>query len=111
RHGRSVISFAQMALEEAERWPDLLAIVREKVKPERDLLRDNADGRQYKRNWWRFGRPSPALYQIIAHLDRCRVTGISSKHVIFSFQPTDRIFSHKLYVFPFQSYTPFAILQ
>src|SRR6056300_1099837 len=32
---RYVISFGEMSLEEAGAWPDLLAIVREKVKPER----------------------------------------------------------------------------
>jgi len=36
---RFVISFGQMSLEEAEQWPDLLNIVRERVKPERDRNR------------------------------------------------------------------------
>jgi hypothetical protein len=30
---------------------------------------------------------------------------------MFSFQPTTRIFSHKLYVFPLDCFTPFAVLQ
>ncbi|MEY4582211.1 MAG: hypothetical protein RL701_6914, partial [Pseudomonadota bacterium] len=41
---RYVISFGTMSLEEASEWPDLLNIVREAVKPERDKLKDNADG-------------------------------------------------------------------
>ncbi|MDQ2643467.1 MAG: hypothetical protein M3020_06620, partial [Myxococcota bacterium] len=40
-HERYVINFGQMELGEAEQWPDLMAIVREKVKPERDRLKDN----------------------------------------------------------------------
>jgi hypothetical protein len=34
-----------------------------------------------------------------------------SKHLVFAFQPTDRIFSHALYVYPFAHHTPFAVLQ
>jgi hypothetical protein len=30
---------------------------------------------------------------------------------MFSFQPANRIFSHKLYIFPFEALTPFAVLQ
>jgi hypothetical protein len=58
---RYVINFGDMTLEDAARWPDLLAIVRERVKPERDQLNDNADGRRRKQYWWQFGRATPAL--------------------------------------------------
>jgi hypothetical protein len=110
-HERYVISFGQMELAEAERWEDLIAIVREKVKPERDQLKDNADGRHRKEHWWQFGRWTPALYAAIAPLSRCLVTSRVSKHLIFSYQPSDRIFSEQLYVFPLEPYTPFAVLQ
>lgn len=104
---RYVISFGQMDLAEAEGWPDLIKIVRTKVKPDRD--RDNRDVR--RKYWWRFGEVAPALYAAIAPLSRCLVTAIVSKHLIFSFQPTGRVFSHKLYVFPLDQFTPFASLQ
>lgn len=91
---RYVISFGQLSLEEAEAWPDLLAIVREKVKPERERLKDNADGRHRKKHWWQFGRWTPALYAAIAPLERCLVTSQVTKHLLFSFQPTDRVFAH-----------------
>jgi hypothetical protein len=110
-HDRYVISFGQKTLEDVAQWPDLLMIVRDRVKPERDLLRDNADGRQYKANWWRFGRPAPALYTAIENLDRCLVNSQVSKHLVFAFQPTDRIFAHTLYVYPLQGFSGFAILQ
>jgi hypothetical protein len=96
-----------MTLDEAEQWPDLIAIVREKVKPERDNNKRDAR-RGY---WWRFGEVAPALYEAIANLDRCLVTSIVSKHLIFSFQPTSRIFSHKLCAFSLSSYSSFAVLQ
>ncbi len=108
---RYVISFGEMELEEAERWPALLSIVREKVKPERDKLRDNADGRRRKQFWWQFGRWTPALYAALQGKQRCLVTSIHSKHLIFSFQPTERVFSHALYVFASDSFWYFAIMQ
>ena len=108
---RYVINFGDMALEEAERWPDLIAIVREKVKPERDKLRDNSIGRKRREYWWRYGSSAPALYDAIRDLPRCLVNSQVSKHLIFAFQPTDRVFSHALYAYPLPHHTHFAILQ
>ena len=39
------------------------------------------------------------------------VTARVTKHLVFSFQPTDRVLNEKLYVFPFESYQSLAILQ
>lgn len=104
---RYVISFGQMSLEEAEHWPDLLAIVREKVKPERD--QNKRDVRRIY--WWRFGESAPALFSAIAPLGRCLVNSQVSKHLVFAFQPTDRIFSHTLNVFALDRGSHFAVLQ
>jgi len=38
---RYVINFAELSLDEARRWPDLLSIVERKVRPEREKLADN----------------------------------------------------------------------
>lgn len=104
---RYIINFGEMELEAARRWPELLAIVQEKVKPERD--RNNREA--YRKSWWHFGEKRPALYAALEGRKRCLVTGIVSKHLMFSFQPADRIFSHKLYVFPFETHGRFALLQ
>lgn len=106
-HDRYVINFGQMSLEEAEQWPDLIAIVREKVKPERD--KNNREN--YRELWWQFGEYRPGLFRALDSLDRCLVTSIVSKHLILSFQPRGRVFSHRLNVFPLPSYTAFAELQ
>ena len=110
-HDRYVVSFSQMSLAEAERWPDLLTIVRDKVKPERDKLKNNPDGRRRKRYWWQFGRWTPALYEATTPLTRCLVNSQVSKHLVFAFQPTDRIFSHTLYVYPLEAFSAFTVLQ
>lgn len=106
-HHRYVISFGELELADAERWPELMQRVREQVKPERDKNK-RAIRRKY---WWRFGETTPALYEAIAPLNRCLVTARVSKHLMFSFQPTDRILNEKLYVFPFDDHAHFALLQ
>ncbi len=106
-HDRFVISFSQMSLDEAAQWPDLLDIVRTKVKPERDT--NNRDVRRVY--WWRFGEVAPALYDAIASLERCLVTARVTKHLCFSFQPTDRILNEKIYAFPLPAITALAVLQ
>jgi len=106
-HDRYVISFGQMSLTEAERWPDLLAIVREKVKPERD--QNNREN--YRKCWWQFAEYRPGLFEAIANLNRCFVTSGISKHRVFAAVTPQQVFTHNLYVFPLQSMTSFAVLQ
>ncbi|MCA9717004.1 MAG: hypothetical protein KC468_20190, partial [Myxococcales bacterium] len=108
---RYVINFGERSLEEAAAWPGLLAIVRERVKPARARLRDNTDGRRRRKYWWQFGRVTPALWRGLATVPRALVTSIVTKHLAFSFQPPDRVFSHKLQVFLLPGYEHFAVLQ
>ncbi|WP_437562981.1 type IIL restriction-modification enzyme MmeI [Sorangium sp. So ce542] len=104
---RYVISFGQMELAEAEEWPDLMRIVREKVKPERDQ-----NNREIRRKyWWRFGETTPALYAAITPLDRCLILSRHLKHLAFTFVPTDRIFSEATCIFPLKRASAFAVLQ
>jgi len=78
-HHRYVINFGEMTEEEARRWPDLMAIVEEKGKPQRE--QDNREIR--RRNWWRFGESTPALSQAISKLASAIVCPpISSKSPI-----------------------------
>jgi hypothetical protein len=53
---RWVICFHDWELEQAQQYPDLLRIVEEKVKPERESLRGPGDeaNRKY---WWQFASP------------------------------------------------------
>ncbi|WP_437718196.1 DNA methyltransferase [Sorangium sp. So ce448] len=108
---RYIISFGQMDLTTAERWPDLIQIVRDKVKPERDRQKNNTIGNWMREHWWRFWADRPELYASLAQLDRCLVTAISGKHRSFAWQPTDRILDQTLIVFPLAADTHFSILQ
>ena len=106
-HRRYVIHFDELSLEEARQWPELLAWVEERVRPARRRQKD-ALGRRY---WWRFLRPRRALYEALAGRERCLVNARVAKHLIFSFQPTSRVFSDQLYVYPLSTYADFATLQ
>lgn len=102
-----VIDFGQLTEAEAARWPELLAIVRDRVKP----YRDGVNRESWRKRWWQFAEVYPAMRAAIAPLKRCLVIARDPKHFCFSFQPTDRVLNEKLYVIPLASYTAFAVLQ
>lgn len=106
-HDRYVIDFGDLSLSEAEAWPSLLKIVRDKVKPERDKTKRES----YRKYWWLFAERAVALYPLIRGLNRCLACSSVSKHSIFAFQPTDRVFSHTLIIFPLPTYAQFGLLQ
>ena len=109
---RYVINFGKMTLSEAESWPDLLDIVRRKVKPERDKNpRTTGMGGHGKKYWWQHGGRQDPLYAAIGPLTRCLLTARVTKHLCFSFQPTDRIFSEATNGFALSTHSAFATLQ
>jgi hypothetical protein len=104
---RHIIFFGDMTEAEAGRWPLLLKRVDELVRPDR-LTKSREVARW---PWWQFWRTRPELRQGLRGLDRCLVTSQVTKHLVFSFQPTNRIFSHNLAVFTFANHYQFAVLQ
>ena len=88
-------------------WPELLAIVEERVKPDRMKV-----NRKVRRDyWWRFGDRQPALHTAIAGLARTLAIPQTSRTGAFSFLPTSMVYSHKVIVFPFDANAAFASLQ
>ena len=104
---RYVINFGQMSLEEAERWPDLIKILRAEVWPERQRQKE----RRGQRYWWLFLRTRPELYKVIEDTKQCLVSLFTTAHLTFSFQPTDRVFANSLWIYPLESCAYFAALQ
>ncbi|MEB3203013.1 MAG: type IIL restriction-modification enzyme MmeI, partial [Synechococcus sp.] len=110
-HHRYVVNFGERSEEECRReWPELMEIVERKVKPERDQLKDNADGRRRKQFWWQFGRATPALEAAagrckrVLALSRVRATG-------FAYLAPKIVISEQTIVFPLESYCHFSSLQ
>ena len=106
-HHRYVINFGEMSEAEARQWPDLMAIVEEKVKPAR--FKQNREIR--KRYWWRFGETTPALFKVIAECDRVLVISRIGQHGSFTFLNSDFVFSESLVIFPLPNHKYFALLQ
>ncbi|MDE2998167.1 MAG: N-6 DNA methylase [Gemmatimonadota bacterium] len=107
-HHRYVINFGKYDEEECwERYPELMAIVNEKVKPQRLSQNDRA----VKEKWWQFKRLSPELNKAISGLHRVLViTQISSAQAL-TFLPSGMIFDQRLIVFPFTTFSAFTVLQ
>ena len=104
---RYVIHFGEMSEAEARRWPDLMAIVEEKVKPQR--LADKRES--YRRYWWQYAEKRGDLYRAIAGMDRVLACSLVSNKIYFAFLPTGLAYSHKLAVFPLPTYAEFCALQ
>jgi hypothetical protein len=79
RPRRYTIDFAQMALEEAMRYPAALEIVRAQAKEARET------STSYERNprWWQFLWPRPAFRTAVAALPRFIAGGATAKRVVF----------------------------
>jgi hypothetical protein len=89
----------------------LAAIVRNKVKPERDSLGENPNNIPLKRRWWAYQAHRPELYERIRKLERVLVNSQTSGHLAFAFLPTNWIYSQKLNVFEISSFSGFCVLQ
>ena len=88
-------------------WPQLLAIVEQKVKPERMKL-----NRKVRRDfWWRFGDRQPALYHTIDGLEQVLTISRVGQQAAFAFKPGGMVYGESLVVFPFDSHSAFCVLQ
>ena len=88
-------------------WPELLAIVEERVKPERMAQKD----RGAKNLWWRFIRTRPELHAAIANLERVLAISRIGNAFAFTFLPQGMVYNEKTVVFPFSKTGDLATLQ
>ena len=88
-------------------WPDLLAIVEDKAKPERDLQSRTA----LRDRWWQYADKRPGLYAAIGGLERVLAIPQTSKTIGFVFLPAGMVYGHALNIFPFASHAAFCVLQ
>ncbi len=88
-------------------WPELLAIVEERVKPERAEKNDAVA----RRLWWQFLRPRPELQGAIAGLDRVLAISRVTQHVGFAYLPAGKVYADRLIIFPSPTHAAFCALQ
>lgn len=110
RPSRQVICFHDWELERARQYPTLLRIVEERVRPERERLR-NRDDRRDRGNWWRFARYRGDMRAAIAPLRRVLVRSRVSELHMLAFVPTGWVYGDATIVFAFDDDYHFALLQ
>lgn len=108
-HHRFVINFWDMNEEDARRgWPELMQIVEQRVKPERDGQKRNA----IRERWWQYAEKRPGLYRTIEPLQRVLVAGSqASAHFAFAFLPKGMVYSSNLTVIAQESFAAFTCIQ
>ncbi|MFE1325870.1 Eco57I restriction-modification methylase domain-containing protein [Streptomyces sp. NPDC058741] len=99
---RWTIDFDEMSEDEARTYPDVFAILEERVRPVRQ--RKKADGSFQLRNplpqrWWLYGDNRTAMRKAIAGHDRVLVIGLHSKYGLPSIVPAGQVYSNSLAVF------------
>ncbi|MCI0435002.1 MAG: BREX-1 system adenine-specific DNA-methyltransferase PglX [Gemmatimonadetes bacterium] len=112
-HHRYVINYGEMSEEGARCWPDLMAIVEEKVKPERlaSARRSRSTHGRRAQVWWQHYHQAHELYAAIAGLERLLVIPQTSNVQALAFLPTGMVLGHTLIIFPLSTYAALAVLQ
>ncbi len=88
-------------------YPEMLAIVREKVYPQRIAQRREIR----KRFWWRYGETAPALYKTIEPFRQVLIIAQTSKTLAFTFYYKGIVYSHATIVLALEKINDFALLQ
>jgi hypothetical protein len=92
---RWTINFHDWDEQQAARYPDCYAIVRQKVKP----IRDTNNRKVYRDHWWQYGEKRPAMLRAIAGLDRVLVIARVSSTGVATFVPTRQVLNEKIVIF------------
>jgi hypothetical protein len=103
---RWIVNFRDWPLDRAETYPDLIEIVRRKVKPERD----KNNRQNYRDYWWRYGEHRPGLYAAIDGLDHVLALSLVSSSVSPVRVTQGPVYSHKCAVFASDSFALLAFL-
>jgi hypothetical protein len=91
-------------------YPDCLAILTERVKPQRDEV--VARGKQiHEYDYWKFWDKRPELYEAIADCDRVLVAARVSKLLIFSFVTKSQVYSEQLVILALDKFGYFSLVQ
>jgi len=97
--------------EELAAFPALEKIVRERVKPERDVLGPNPNNRPLKKRWWAYQAHRPELYERARSKKRLIAHAEVSKFLGFRFVPANWIYNKTAVIIDSESFGDFAVLQ
>ena len=107
-HHRYIINFGERSEQECrDRWPQLMEILEERVKPAR--LTDRRAS--YRRYWWRYAEKRAELQDAMVGLDRMLAVARVGQHASFAFLRTSVVYSEQLVLIPLPSYAAFCAVQ
>ncbi|MFH1469401.1 MAG: type IIL restriction-modification enzyme MmeI [Pseudomonadota bacterium] len=104
---RFVIDFGDMTVDEAKRWPELFAIVEERVRP----VRIGNKQRNYRDEWWKHAnrvQETPAFYR--EHGRLLTLTKVS-RHLSIGFAESGTVIADSMIVVLLHTMSDFAVLQ
>ncbi len=104
---RWAIYFGDVQLSQAEKFPTSMALVRERVYPERSKAKNKVK----RDKWWQFERHAKEVLGAAERLTHCFVVPETSKFVVFARIPTDFIISNGCIVIASDDWGLFAVLQ
>jgi len=91
----------------AEDWPDLFAIVAERVKP----IRAKDKRENYRDRWWRFAENRPGLTGALRRVPRTIAISRVSQLLPFAFLPSSIVPAESLVAITLPTYAAFAAVQ
>jgi hypothetical protein len=107
QNSRFVIDFGEMSYDEAAKWPDLISILANKVKPERQKVKRS----HCKDNWWRFEHSREDLNRKKKSLMRVLVHAFTAPHLAFAFVSPEVTVAAPHVVLAIEHFSAFAVLQ
>ncbi len=110
-HHRYVINFASMDEKEAKAFPELFAIVKNKVLPARIASKAESSSGRIVEKFWQFGHLAKDLYDTIANRTRVLAMSRVSTQFALTFLAVKTVFADTVYVFAFDQVSAFALLQ
>lgn len=111
-HRRYVINFGELTEAEARAgWPELMDIVEEKVRPERERLSGDGVAEQRRKHWWQFASSAKYLYAALRGLESALVISRVGQYGSIARLGARRVFSDSLVVFPERAGQLFPLLQ
>ena len=112
RPHRFAINLSDLDEEDARnRFPLLMDVVEEKVRPERQNLRDTLDGARLKKQWWKFNRSRPELFRAIGNSEWVLACSQVSGHLQIARLRSNMLFANYVIVFVFSDHGSLAALQ
>jgi hypothetical protein len=103
-HHRYVINFEDMSEDEAHAWPDLIAIVEDRIKGQR--------ASHSTAPWWQSERPRVDMLRTVAPLRRVIVINCGAQpHMPMTFVETGPVFANTLVVIALDTHAAFCALQ